>query len=84
MRRHRPMPCAAPFGGVDRQPIHRAPVRQRGLHAERAGNDDGVYRGAFKLGERQCLDRHTFGGDDRSTVKAVRMPGVAMPWAARI
>ena len=67
------------FGGVDRQPIHQAPVRQRGLHVERAGNDDGVYRGAFKLGERQSLDRHTFGGDDRSTVKADGMPGVAVP-----
>ena len=67
------------FGVVDRQPIHQAPVRQRGLHVERAGNDDGVYRGAFKLGERQSLDRHTFGGDDRSTVKADRMQGVAVP-----
>jgi hypothetical protein len=53
--------------------------RRRGLHVERAGNDDGVYRGAFKLGERQSLDRHTFGGDDRSTVKADGMPSVAAP-----
>jgi len=67
------------LGGVEHQPIHQAPVRQRGLHVERTGNDDGVYRGAFKLGERQSLDRHTFGGDDRSTVKADGMPGVAAP-----
>jgi hypothetical protein len=34
---------------------------------------------AFKLGERQSLDRHTFGGHDRPSVKADRMPGVAVP-----
>jgi hypothetical protein len=62
------MPCIAPFRGVDRQPIHQAPVRQRGLHVERAGNDYGVYRGAFKLANGKV-----------SIVKADRMPGVVVP-----
>ena len=54
------------------------PFQQGGSRAsERAGTS--VYRSPFRSGERQCLDRHTFEGDDRPSFLADRMPGVALP-----
>src|ERR1700680_1184429 len=70
---------ASRLGRMGCQPAHQATISKRRLHVQRTWNHDGVDLHTFELRYRRRLDRHPLGRQDRSTVEADRVTGIAVP-----
>src|SRR5580692_2426052 len=67
------------LGRMGCQPVHQATISKRRLHVQRAWNHDGVDLRTFELRYRRRLDRQPLSGQDRSTVEADGVTGIAVP-----